>query len=159
MCLATLMHGNRDASELAVSGISSCYATLNFSLWEGLGSWDVFNCWVDEEAKGHWWQDPIEGIQKYVLWKGKGTFELYHGIVCLGLPRTLCLTSYKSVGFPVCCVFSGGKWSSYVCLYSSQPKWVLIISAPSVSPCPTNTEARVWEVRGRWHLCNIHAAF
>lgn len=97
MCLATAMHGNRDAPELVVS-ISGCCATLNFSLWEGFGSWAVFNSWDDEEAEGCWWQGP--SLDFWV------TFELHHGIVRLGLPLTLCLISHKSVGFPVCCVFS-----------------------------------------------------
>ena len=147
ICLATLMHGNRNASVLVVTGVSGSYATLNFWLREGFVSSAVFNSWDDKEAEGRWWQSPTKGTKKTCYEKAQEVLSHITGLyptICCGLYAWL-LTNLLDSLFAVSflCVSYWAKGSSCIALYSCKPKGVLIVSDTSVSPCPTNTEARV----------------
>lgn len=120
LCLATLTYGNRDASELVVCGMSSCCATLNFSIWEGFGSWAVFNSWDDEEAEGHWQQGLAEGIRNMCYEKAREVLSYIRGLwawVCCWLYAWL-LTNLSDSLFAVSflCVSFWGKGFSCVSL-------------------------------------------
>lgn len=98
MCLATLMHGKRDTSEVVVSGANICCVTLNFSLWKGFFGPELYVTAKMMRKLGLLMAESYRRHQKYKLWK-----DFLLTVSFLWVP-------------------SQGIGSSYFSLYSSQPK-------------------------------------